>query len=88
MQSKLLAGIAAVRSRRRDSDTTTSTEFLKNGLQAYVESVRYGQPQLFTECICQFGKSTSRKSLPRSIHIDDGIVSRFAESVTKDKIID
>src|SRR5215510_14114976 len=86
--SKLLAGIAAVPSMPSGSHETAFTEFIKNGLQAEVESVRYAQPQPFTECLCQFGKSTSRESLARSINIDDGIGSRFAESVTKDKIID
>src|SRR6266436_1596691 len=86
--SKLLGGFAAVPSRPSGSHVTAFTEFVKNGLQAEVESVRYGQLLHFTECLCQFGKSTSRKSLPRSINIDDGIASGFTESVTKDEIID
>src|SRR6185312_2366121 len=67
---------------------TTFTEFVKNGLEAEVESVRYRPLRLITECLSQFGKRTSRESFLRSIHIDDGVVSHFAESVTKDKIID
>lgn len=85
---KLPAGIAAVPSRAGDSHTAAFSEFVQNGLQAELESVRYAQPRFFTECLPQFGKSASRESLLRSIHIDDGILSRFTESVTKDKIVD
>src|SRR5262249_62202784 len=67
---------------------TAFSEFVKNGLQAEVESVRYAQPPHFTKCLSQFWKSTIRESLLRSINIDDGLGSRFTESVTKDKIID